>query len=333
MNNNKRWSVFVSTTPFGEHDRSPVDWLAETGWDVAINDTGRKLTPEEVAERAKHCDGIVAGTEDLSPLLDRNEGLQIIARVGIGLDSVPLRRCRERNIAVTYTPDAVTPAVGEFTVGAMLAVCRDMPGVDRKIRRGQWHRYQGLRLGTSKIGIIGFGRIGSYVGRLLVSFNPAAIMIWDVLGKHEEIAELAARGARAEAATMDRILAECDYVTLHVPLCRTTRGMIGEPELARMRKGTFLINASRGGVVDEDALYKALKANHIAGAAVDVFEREPYAGPLRELDNVLLTAHLGSCSIDCRAKMEREATAEVLRFFKGEPLKSPVPNDEYDNQG
>ena len=99
-----------------------------------------------------------------------------------------------------------------------------------------------------------------------------------------------------------------------------------------MRKGALLINASRGGIVDEQALYDVLKSGHLGGAAIDVFEREPYTGPLRELDNVLLTAHLGSCSVDCRANMEREATAEVLRFFRGEALKSPVPNDEYDNQ-
>jgi D-3-phosphoglycerate dehydrogenase len=333
MTGNVRRSIFVSTMPFGEHDPAPVEWLAETGWDVRVNDTGRKLKPEEVAEYARDCDGIVAGTEDLSPLLDRNTKLQVISRVGVGLDSVPLKRCRERGIAITYTPDAVTPAVAEFAVGAMLLVCRDIAGVDRKMRKHVWHRSQGLRLGAARIGIIGFGRIGSRVGRLLSGFEPAQVLISDRLGKHAEIAALAARGVRAQPAGNEQILEECDIVTLHVPIDHTTRGFIKEPQLRRMKKGAFLINTSRGGLVDEDALFRVLQDKHLAGAAVDVFEHEPYTGPLCTLENVLVTAHLGSCSVDCRADMEREATADLIRHFKGEPLRSPVPAVEYENQG
>jgi len=332
MNTNVRRSVFVSTMPFGFHDRAPIDWLAETGWDVRFNDTGRKLKPEEVAEYARDCDGIIAGTEDLSPLLDRNPKLQIIARVGVGLDSVPLRRCRERGIAVTYTPDAVTPAVAEFAVGAMLSVCRDIAGVDRKMRKGVWHRSQGLRLGTARIGVIGFGRIGSTVGRLVGGFRPAELLVSDKLGKHAEISALVAQGVRARAASTDQIIDECDIITVHVPIDHSTRGFLKEPQLRRMKKGAYLINTSRGGLVDEDALFRVLKDGHLAGAAVDVFLHEPYGGPLCTLDNVLVTAHLGSCSVDCRADMEREATEDLIRHFRGEKLRSPVPAVEYENQ-
>lgn len=325
-------SVFVSTMPFGEYDHAPVDWLAQTGWEVRVNDSGRKLTPKEVAELARDCDGIIAGTEDLGPLLDINHTLKIIARVGVGLDSVPLLRCRERNIAVTYTPNAVTPAVAEFAVGVMLAVCRDIAGVDRKLRNGKWHRAQGRRLGQSKIGIVGFGRIGSYVGRLIGGFDPLQILVSDVADKGTEIETLAKRGVCIEKSSFDRIFEECDIVTLHVPIDRHTRGFIGEKQLKRMRKGSYLVNTSRGGLVDEKALYTALKEGHLAGAAIDAFEEEPYTGPLRELENALVTAHLGSCSVDCRANMEREATEDLIRYFSGTSLKSPVPPEEYDNQ-
>ena len=325
-------SVFVSTIPFGEHDRSPLNWLKDTGWSFQVNDTGRKLTSEEVAERAGHCDGIVAGTEDLRPLIDRNLKLKVIARVGVGLDSVPLRRCRDRGIAVSYTPDAVTPAVAEFTIGVMVAACRSIAGVDRKLRSGKWHREQGKRIGNSRIGIIGFGRIGSYVGRLVAAFNPAAILVCDIADKSKEIADLSSRGAPVEAANLDRVLEECDIVTLHVPIDRFSRGFISEGRLRQMGKGSYLINASRGGLVDEAALYRALKDGHLAGAAIDVFEHEPYRGPLLELENILVTPHLGSCSVDCRANMEREATEDLIRFLTGKPLQSPVPLEEYENQ-
>lgn len=332
MRSDVRKSVFVSTTPFGIHDRTPIDCLVESGCHFQVNDLGRKLTPDEVAELAKDCDGIIAGTEDLGPLLDRNQKLKIIARVGIGLDSVPLRRCRDRGIAVSYTPDAVTPAVGEFTVGAIINVCRDIAGVDRKLRRGTWHRMQGRRLGGSCIGIVGFGRIGSYVGRLIGAFNPGNILVCDIADKTREINALVSRGVRIEAANFDRILDECDIITLHVPIDRMSRGLIGEAQLRRMRKGGYLINASRGGLVDEQALYRVLKEGHLAGAAIDVFEHEPYTGPLLELENVLVTPHLGSCSVDCRAKMECEATDDLIRFFADKPLRSPVPPEEYENQ-
>ncbi|MEI9991485.1 MAG: phosphoglycerate dehydrogenase [Rhizomicrobium sp.] len=331
MGNSRGISVFVSTTPFAEHDRTPTQWMNAAGWRVCVNDTRRKLTSQEVAERARDCEAIIAGTEDLNALLDANRRLKIIARVGVGLDSVPLERCRERNIAVAYTPDAVTPAVAEFAVGAMIAACRDIPGADRNMRGGGWRRTQGIRIGESRIGIVGFGRIGSTVGRLLAGFAPAALLVHDVLDKRADIAALPA-GAAARQASLNEILETCDIVSLHVPLRQSTRGLIGARELRRMRGGSYLINTARGGIVDEDALYDALRSGHLGGAAVDVFGREPYTGPLRELDRVVLTAHMGSCSIDCRSRMERDATAEIVRFFSGDALAYPVPDDEYANQ-
>ena len=326
-------SIFVSTMPFGEFDSSPVEWLAATGWTVKVNDTGRKLKPSEVAEMARDCDGIVAGTENLDELVATSTRLKMISRVGIGLDSVPLMKCRERGIAVAYTPDAVTLAVAEFTIGSMISTCRYFVYDDRTLRAGQWKRTQGLRLGEAKIGIVGFGRIGSNVGRMLAPFRPKEVLVRDIQDKSAGIAALVASGVNARAAGFDEILETCDIVTLHVPLGRATRGLIGAAQLRRMRHGAYLINASRGGIVDEAALYDVLKSGHLAGAAVDVFETEPYTGPFCELENVQLTAHLGSCSVDCRARMECEATADLVRFFKGETMHNPVPDDEYENQG
>jgi D-3-phosphoglycerate dehydrogenase len=324
--------IFVSTAPFGEHDRAPLEMLRATGWNVQINASGRKLTPLEVSEQANDCDGIIAGTEDLKPLLAANRKLRVISRVGIGLDSVPLAQCRERGIAVAYTPDAVTPAVAELTIGTILGAMRHIVAVDRAMRRGEWRRAQGFRLGESVVGIVGLGRIGLQVARFLAPFRPRALLVNDVRDKSRELAELRSLGLKAYPTSLGEMLKECDVVSLHLPLTRETRNLIGAAELATMRPGSVLVNLSRGGIVDELALAAALRAGGRGGAALDVFEEEPYKGPLRELDNVLLTAHLGSCSVDCRARMEREAAADVIRYFRGEPMRGEVPAEEYENQ-
>lgn len=325
--------LFVSTAPFGAIDLTPRQELERTGWDVRYNDRNRKLTPQEVAELAADCDGLIAGTEDLMPLIEANPGLKLIARVGIGLDSVPLSLCRQRGIAVTYTPDAVTLAVVELTIGLMVDASRFVSQVDRAIRAGRWIRPQGRRIGESMVGLVGFGRIGSRVARALAGLGPRRILVADILDKRREIDEMAtATGIVIEQAPLDRLLAECGINSLHVPLTRLTRGMIDAEALQRMQADAVLINTSRGGVVDEAALLAAMRAGQLAAAAVDVFEKEPYAGSLRELDNVILTSHLGSCSVDCRARMETEAARDAIRFFQGDPLVSPVPDEEYENQ-
>jgi len=324
--------IFVSTTPFGAVNSRPRELFCKTGWEIVYNTTQHKLSSEEVALMAREVDGIVAGTEDLGPLMAANPRLKIISRVGIGLDSVPLAECQKRGIAVCYTPDAVTMAVAEFTIGAMIATTRYFGPVDRMIRRGAWQRPQGIRLGEAMIGLVGFGRIGSNVARLLLPFHPRAVLVNDIKDKSKEIAGMRERGLAIESATLGRILSAVDILSLHVPLSRQTRLLIGARELAKMKPNAVLLNTARGGLVDEVALHRALAAGSLACAAIDVFEREPYRGPLAELDNVQLTAHLGSCSIDCRARMEIEATEDLIRFFRGEPLRNKVPQEEYEWQ-
>jgi D-3-phosphoglycerate dehydrogenase len=326
-------SVFISTTPFGEHDREPLAALKRTGWKVRTNNFGRKMTAFEVAEEAADCDGIIAGTEDLGPLIDRNKNIRIIARVGVGLDSVPLKECLRRGIAVSYTPNAVTPAVAEFTIGAMLTSCRHIARTDRALRNKQWQRHFGIRIGSSCIGIVGFGRIGSRVARTLTAFRPKDILVHDILDKSMEISELRSSGVSVRTATLEEILEKSDIISLHVPMTARTRDMFDSKNIAKMKKGSYLINTARGGIVNESALYEALQIGDLAGAAIDVFECEPYTGMLRQLENALVTAHIASCSIDCRAQMECEAAEDLIRYLSGSPLQSPVPLYEYENQG
>lgn len=325
--------IFVSPIPFGEFDPTPIKLLELSGHEVSYNPYQRKLSGAELADFAKDMDGVIAATENLSPLIQAAKNLKMISRVGIGLDSVPLQLCQEKDITVAYTPDAVTDAAVEITIGAILSSTRHITTADRLIRNNQWKRITGKRVGDSTIGIIGFGRIGSRVAKILASFSPNKILINDTKSKKEEIEALKrVFQVEIEQVEKDRIYKESDIITLHVPLYKKTKELINAEVFPLLKPNCYLINYARGGIISEKALYKNLKEGRIKGAAVDVFQKEPYSGPLKELENIVLTAHMGSCSFDCRYKMETEATEDLLRYFNGETLKTPVPEEEYSYQ-
>lgn len=324
--------IFISTFPFGREDIRPIELLQKSGQDFAINSLNRKLQAEELARLAADADCLVAGTEDLLPLIQSSSRLRHIARVGIGLDSVPLALCREKGIRVSYTPHAVTPAVAELSIGLMLDATRRITFSDRELRTGGWTRPYGRRLGDSIVGIIGMGKIGGEVARLVASFGPREILIYDKRDCTDRISKIAESGASVRQTSIDDILSQGDVVTLHVPLTRQTRRMIAADSLKKMKKTAFLINTSRGGVVDEGDLAVALRESWIAGAAIDVFDREPYHGEFTQLENIVLTQHIASCAYDCRARMEIEAVQDTLRFLEGEALINEVPEEEYGYQ-
>lgn len=325
--------IFVSTYPFGVSDVTPRKILEETGWEIHYNPHKRKLKPEELAEFAKDSDGIIAGTEKINALLAINSKLQFISRVGIGLDSVPLYLCRERGVKVSYTPDAVTPAVAELTIGLMIAATRFINRSDREIRNNQWTRPVGKRIEYSKIGLIGFGRVGKRVVQLISSFKPMEILINDIKDHANEIQAFQKNlNLNIRQTTKEEIYQTTDIVSLHLPLYSKTKYMIDKKSLELFGKNTFLINTARGELIKEDDLYDALAASQIEGAALDVFEKEPYDGKLKNLENVILTQHIGSCSFDCRYEMEIQAAEELIRFFRNESLLREVPEEEYQYQ-
>lgn len=318
--------VIVTTVPFGVIDPQPLEMLRAADIECVINPLGRKLKTSEVADVIRGFPVVIAGTEDISAQTMADcPDLKAICRVGVGLDSVDLPMARHLGISVAYTPDGPAPAVAELAVGQMLALARGAMAVDRGLRRGEWNRFTGRRLGCSTVGVIGVGRIGKRVVRhLLGGFPGVRVLAHDIAADDE---------ARAipgvEWVGREELLARSDFVSLHVPLSPATRGLIGARELTVMKASSVLVNTARGGIVDEDALAAALASGTIGGAAVDVFEQEPYAGPLTGLDSALLTCHMGSMTADCRLTMEVEATAEAIRFLNGQPFQTPVPEAEY----
>lgn len=317
--------TFVSTIPFANPNTLPLESLKAAGVEVEINDLGRKITTKELADKISDADCLIAGTEIIdASVFDKAPNLKLIARVGIGLDGVDLIEARKRGIKVTYTPDAPAPAVAELTIGLMLQLARRIGVSNIDLRNGKWIRHFGYRLSEMTIGIIGSGRIGSRVVRRLAAFGSPRILI-NSLERDDAISP----DLKLEWVGKDFLYQNSDIISLHLPLTQLTNNMIAEAELNMMKPNCMIVNTSRGGIVNEKDLYHALKNNVISQAAVDVFLDEPYYGPLTELDNCFLTAHLGSMSYDCRSRMEIEAAQEVVAFCSGMPLLREVPEAEY----
>jgi D-3-phosphoglycerate dehydrogenase len=318
--------ILITTVPFGSPDPRPIELLRnERRCRFTINPIGRKLKEFELREMVRPYEILIAGTEPITrAVMENAPGLRLISRVGIGLDNVDLAYARERGILVSYTPDSPAPAVAELTIGHMLNLMRSLSLADRRMREGVWQRIMGHRLANQTIGIIGTGRIGSRVLKHLQGFAPKRILVNDISPDPHLYAVY-----HAEPVAKETIYREADIITLHVPLTDQTRDLITRRELAMMKPTAILVNTSRGGIMNERDVYEALAAKRIGGAALDVFQNEPYAGELTALDNSSLTCHMGSCTIDCRSEMERIATEEALRFVHGEPLENLVPESEY----
>jgi D-3-phosphoglycerate dehydrogenase len=319
--------VLVTTHPFGEIDRDPIELLETEGIPFTLNPFQRRFREEELAEIIGPYEALIAGTEPITEaVLSKATNLRLIARVGIGLDSVALRAARSLGIAVTYTPSAPSPAVAELAIAQMLALLRKTPTVDREIRDGAWHRRIGRRLGLMTVGIIGVGRIGKLVIGHIRNWSPR-ILANDLIRDSEF-----SKHSGCVWTDVDTIYRDADIISLHVPLTAQTRRMIGKRELDMMKPDAILINTARGELVDEAALAETLRRRPAFSAALDVFEEEPYTGELAALDNCILSAHMGSATRDCRLRMELEAAQEVVRHFRNEPFGIPVPEEEYLNE-
>ena len=320
--------ALITTVPFAGKSRKPLELLIDAGIEYLVNPFGRKLKEGELAEMVGDFDVLIAGTEPVTDMvMSRARNLKLISRVGIGLDSVDLIAAERRGIHVSYTPDAPAPAVAELTVGLMLSLLRFVNVANVQLHRGEWNRHFGRRIPEVTIGIIGVGRIGRRVLSYLSGFGMPRVLVNDINPDIKLNTEL-----KLEWMPKEEIYRQADVISLHVPLTAYTKDMIREEHLSLMKPDALLINTSRGGIINEKDLAGALNAGHLGGAAIDVFEQEPYAGPFGLIDRCLLTSHMGSMSIDCRTRMEIEATEEVVRFLSGQPMQGLVPQEEYEAQ-
>ena len=320
--------ILITTVPFGHQSKLPIELLDSLDVEYLINPLDKKLTENELAEMIPDYDIVIAGTEPITEyVLSKAKKLKMISRVGIGLDSIDLLSAKKRGIKVSYTPDAPAPAVAELTIGLFISLLRSVQLSNLEMHNGSWKRYFGKRIANSTIGIIGLGRIGSRVLNRLTVFGTPRLLVNDLVLNSE-----LDRKFKLEWVDKETIYRESDIISLHLPLTKATKNMVTKKELEIMRPDASIVNTSRGGIINEKDLFNVMDSGHLSGAAIDVFDKEPYEGDLQKINRCLLTSHMGSMSIDCRNRMEIESVEEALRYVKGEVLKSEVPKEEYDSQ-
>jgi len=317
--------VLITTVPFADKDSKPLDLLNEMKVEYLINPIGRKLSENELIVLIKDFDILIAGTEPITHrVLEAAPNLKLISRVGIGLDGINIPAARKHGIKITYTPDAPAPAVAELTIGLILNLLRHIHLANDEMHKGQWRRYFGRRISEITFGIIGCGRIGSLVIRFLKNLGASRILINDIL-----LNDCYSFDPVVKFVDKKTIYSHADLISLHLPLTVDTHNLIQAEQLMMMKSDAMIVNTSRGGIINEHDLARLMSDGFLSGAAIDVFENEPYKGVLSNIDRCLLTSHMGSMSVDCRARMEIEATDEVVRYLKGEKLLNEIPRDEY----
>ncbi|MCF8262627.1 MAG: phosphoglycerate dehydrogenase [Melioribacteraceae bacterium] len=299
--------VLISPSSFGQCGMKPVELLEKHGYEIINNPFGRKLTEDEVIEIASDAVGIVAGVEPLTrKVMDRLNNLKCISRVGVGMDSVDLAYAEEKGIIVRNTPDGPTRAVAELTVGLTLDLLRGISFSHSQIKNGGWKKFIGNLILDKKIGVLGFGRIGRETSLLFKGLG-AKVQAYDLYPDVQFANENDIKLVNSKT-----LFETSDIITIHLPPSDDGIPIISNNELNLMNSDSFLINVSRGGVVDEDALYDSLLGKKIAGAALDVFKNEPYKGKLTDLENIIFTPHLGSYASEGKLKMEIDAVENLL---------------------
>ena len=276
-----------------------------------------EITPEQIAEKVGNFEVVVvrSRTKMTRDLIEKADKCQIIARVGIGLDNIDQEAAKEKNIRVINAVEGAITAVAELVIGLMLSMAREIPRADREIRNGNWIKKElmGSELKGKYLGIIGLGNIGKRLGRLARALNMN-IIGYDVIPIDDEFS----KEVGLMKADLDTLLSSADYVSLHVPLLDSTHHMINAEKIKLMKNTARIINTSRGGVIDEEALYNSLKDGSLAGAALDVFEAEPATeNKLITLPNFIATPHIGAQTKEAQLLAANIIAEKIIQVLRG----------------
>jgi len=305
--------ILLGPSSFGGRDPAPLALLEAHGLEVIPNPYGRKLTKAELLALLPGVDGLLAGLEPVDREVLEASSLKVVSRCGSGISNVDTAACRDRGIVFKYTPYGPTQAVAELTLAMMIVLLRDAWAMHAKLREGQWDKRVGYQLRGKTVVIVGFGKIGRRTASLLAPFEVDLIVVDPGLRQEDEQVRL---------LPLDQALPLADIVVLHAS---GEDMLLGARELARLRPGAFVLNAARGGNLDEAALAAALDSGQVAGAWLDSFACEPYCGPLCGHPKVLMTPHAGSYTKEGRLAMEMEAARNIVEGLAEYAARAEVP--------
>jgi len=305
--------ILITPRSFTSASKKPLEMLEEKGYEIIKNETGKPLNEREMLLLIKDVDGIIIGIDKLNiEIIRQTCNLKVISKYGVGVDNIDIKAATEQGIVVTNTPMANIDAVADIAFALMLALARKIPEANRETKAGNWKKFIGTSVWRKKLGVIGLGKIGRQVVKRAQGFEME-ILCYDIIQDEEFARQFGVR-----YVDLETLLKESDYITIHAPLSDATRNMIGYKELEMVNENSFIINTSRGGIIDESALYDALKNNKIKGAGLDVYEKEPPENsPLMELENVIMLSHNGAYTEEAIANMGIESAQNLIDVLEG----------------
>jgi D-3-phosphoglycerate dehydrogenase len=304
-----------------------ADPIAEEGLQslrsYAQVDIKTKLDPEQLKAIIVDYDALIvrSQTKVRTEIIESGKKLKVIGRAGVGTDNIDVDAATKKGIVVVNAPTGNTVAAAEHTIALMLALARNVPQANSRLKSGKWQREEmiGSELRNKTLGIIGLGNVGAEVAKRVQAFEMRVIAHDPFVSKDY------ARNLEVDLVSMDQLLKEADFITLHVPLTAATKNLIGTKELAKLKPTARIINCARGGLIDEEAIVKAINTGKIAGAALDVFDKEPVTdSPLFKEDNIIVTPHLGASTVEAQTGVAKDVAAEVLAVLQGQFSKYAV---------
>ena len=301
----KKNKVIITTSKFAEFDKSPLEILEKNNFEYLLNPFERKLTKAEFIELQPGFNCVLAGLETLDDEVFKNSNLDVISRVGTGMNNIDHESAKKHNIAVYNTPLGPTQSVAEITVGALLSLLRNIPQANNDLHNKKWKKSFGNLLYKKNLLFIGFGNIASRINELLKPFD-LDISIFDPFINSTSLKEIKSFDNLHEA------LPNADIISINTS---STDELLSYKEFDLMKKGVFILNSSRGEVINEKSFEESLRNEKIAGAWLDVFWEEPYKGNLVNYNNVILTPHIGSYSFEGRTSMETTAVENLINHF------------------
>lgn len=315
-----RKKVLVTSRSFGQIDTSPAELLWKNGFEVIRHEQEGLLTEQEFRERLADCDALIIGADPLTRgVMEYARKLRLVCKHGTGLDNIDLEAARARGITVTNVPALNSDAVADVTMALILDVSRRISYAAGRVKKGYWERCIGSNVCGKRLGIIGLGAVGQKVACRAQGFGM------EILAYDPYLEERAGGPDFVRMAGFDEVVRESEILTLHVPLSSGTQKLISAPQMMQMRRGAILINTSRGGIVDEEALYRYLRSGHLGGAGLDVTQTEPPTGsPLLTLDNVTVLPHMASYSKEAITMVSMVCAQNVVNLFENKPLQYVV---------